>query len=608
MKESQDPAAGTVSGDANVVSHSTITDNRVINNTTKELSEAERLRHNKAEYHNACAERYNDGLISEEGLRQLAALRVELGLHKDIAEAIEKEVKELSIRKKTSLPQTGKNRLAQVRFAIEANDIPAIKAALTDLSSWRQSTQVDELDQMYFQLKAFLSPAEYIRDLERPHEETYWELFWSYVARILANDPKAESAIAALTRWDNRFSEQNQVLLQITGALMREREAEARMGYQQLTPGYSEELQPLKEAIEDLLDRTWRRQETDISPRSRFYVETLFRKVYDHLRAQAQETRAAEIAAEQERESKEKELRHRKEDFLQQYEATDGDAAAALAHSGATQLQLDEWKRFDADFTMSLRAIDKRLSDKKEAEEAAKAAEEERRLAEEAQAAERTIQEGAQKDAFKRAYEANECDLRLTCAQLNLGTEEVRRWRLFDPAFDNALSVIKQDHDRALAAAAKARRQAAFKRALPFVLIALLVLAGGYGIYQSRAKKAAIQQEQEKVMRDQQRELNRLVSDFNVAIPLSFSETSGDDLQEAYRALQRVREYEIEHSLSSRQSEALKKELKKRCTEFKNKAHEERRSLNSNPLQNAAEERIYTSIENTIENLLSQLQ
>lgn len=471
-----DVNSGGINGDANVITggiHSDVTDNRhqVFNIETKELSEAERLRKNKTEYRCACAEEYKDGYISEDGARRINALRLQLGISKDTAEDIQREVKEQSIQRRTTLPQAGKILLSQVKFAIESNNQTDIRSRYAELAAARTQMDVPELNQMYFQLKALLHFGDFIRDLQVPHEESYWEVFWSYVAYIFEGSSKAEAALMRLSRWDNIFPPQNQALLKTVGDLMRNRIKDARVAYSNIRPGFSKDLEPLYNTLHDLLDQYWEGAEVDVSAASRFYVDALFPVVYREFKDLSKKAVAAEIEAKAAAEAEARELKDKKERFLNEYEKRNGNVGDALLMSGATQTMLSEWERYDADFVMAKKTVDKRLADKVAAEAERQRQLEEQRQREEAE----RLRIAELKNEFKRQFEANDCDLLKTCKDTGISSATFQKWKSSDRAFSDSIDYLQREHNVLIDRQRRDIRKKRFRIALPFILIAVLV-------------------------------------------------------------------------------------------------------------------------------------
>lgn len=499
-----------VDGDANVIPggiYAPDTGDKTFHVQIKELSEAERLHKNRVAFHDACAGFVDNGHISDEGHRQLNAIRESLGLHRDIADSILKDVLKQSIRKRTGLPGTAKVAIEIAKEKIALNDVSSINNALSELSALRLTVDDDRLDQIYFQLKAILTPKQYVNDYSSTHEKSYWETYWCHVALIRTEPDKAEESLAELVHWDSYYPYQDQAIIQTIGYLMQDKELEARIAYRYISPGYSSDLEPIRFVLGELLDKDWY-EFFEVSPSVQFYVDALFKATYARKREQAETNKAKEIAARMDRERVQEEIAYKKGRFLVEYEKKEGSIPDALDYSGATQMEYQAWKRSDVDFNLSIEDINQRIAEKRDKEACIieeqksaflahyesdkgsiddalkhsgvdqyqvdkwkgvdssfrkRIADIDARLKIEREEEERVIYE--KKEHFIAAYKSNKCDIQKTCSDLELSPETVNSWRKTDNAFDNRLSFI--DRER--------RKKIFITKVLPCVTLLLLI-------------------------------------------------------------------------------------------------------------------------------------
>lgn len=455
--------------------NTTIIDNS--KHVERPLSEAERIAKNKAAYREDCENRCKDGFVSDEDLDYLERQRESLGLERHIAAEILKQAKERSIRKVVKLPDAARIHLDQTRIAIERNDIQAIRVDFDALKQWKSKLDIDELDQLYFQLKSILEPNAYeFKDNE------YWSVFWSAVAFKKTGSPKVVESIASLNRWDSFYPQRNQNLILTVSLLMDNRLKEATESFKAITKGFSPDLQPVYDTLDSMLGREWRSLTIDVAPRLRFYSDSLFKNSYDVLKKTAQKNHAEDIArAEEERQRKEEE-KNRREKFLEIFESNGGNIDTACFASGLPKVKYIEWLETIPEFAQSVKTVQERIAKAiKDQEEAAAAAE---RLAKEI---------ANKKELFKKGYKDNQCDLNKTCYGLGIDSGTVRSWRSSDASFDEALKFIEREHE--IAVEEEHKRKKAIKRAeqrkeffrrirksIPYVLISLLLIALGIGI------------------------------------------------------------------------------------------------------------------------------
>lgn len=504
-----------ISGDANAVNihgdviktnddHATYN----ISNTTKELTEAEKLRDSETTYFNECVRLIHDGFIDDDGQRQLNAMQISLGLNKDRADSIQKNVTAQSIRKRTGLNITVVNLISSAKRSIELNDRTRLLTILKELEAYRGQYDDDNLDHIYFQLKAILSPDAYVKDFTSI-TTSYWETFWSYIPLLRIDIKKATESLATLERWGYFYPSQNQSVLQTVGLLIQNRLLEARETFNSVVPGYSENLEPICFSIRELLDKHWD-VTTDVSPRAKFYVDALFKSAYTSIMQEAKDRNADEIAAGHEAEIAAKAIQNKKDNFIIKYEEKKGSIYDALVLAGVTQLQFDEWKRVDANFKMALDAIDKRIDENRINEEK-KISELKQTLLSyldskevslsdalmelgitQEQFSEWTLKDSIflekykeiedrqrkrneellqlikiQKDKFLALYKSNKCDIQKTCSELGLTPGVINEWREQDGAFNNSISYIKREFD-------KKRNRKFFSTVIACILILVL--------------------------------------------------------------------------------------------------------------------------------------
>ncbi len=568
-------ADGPIIGDANAVNGPvTITQgnkNYDIKVETKELSDAERLRKNEAYYHNLCVQFVKDGFISQDDLLKLSAYKTTLGLHDSIANKILQEVIEIKKRKSTNVSKTDKTYIEPAREAIQRNDCNAIKTSLSEIESYRKEVDTEEIEQIYYQLKAILTPETFIKDFNKVHEQSYWELFWSYIAMIKANYGNADESLGMLRKWETHYPSDNSVLAKTVGYMMRNREQEARTTFKLIDPGYSVELQPLYFAMSELLDQDWEYESTVISPRARFYVDALFRELYNELFRLGKEARDKMLKEAQENFLKEQEILHKQEEFQLQYEKRNGNIGEALEMSGVSQSQFNDWMRSDADFNMAIEAIDKRLAAARD--ETERIAEEEKKRAEDE--AMRQAEEAMRMDEFKICYERNDCDLQKTCADLNESRDTILKWRDANKAFDDSLRYLERESEKRKRELACVRRRAILKKWLPYILAGILIILIGIGISmrihynEKEREKAQIENQKQIAIRsDYADKVNLFNENFS---KIKRTEDGINEAKSALNILLEIKQIEIEKDtyLEKKYSIELTDELKRKCDELK---------------------------------------
>lgn len=333
----------------NITSNTSTIDNstsNVVNNVTniiKEKSPAELHEENVRLFSRRCRALCNDGLISKESEKELEVMKSELGIEQDEAHAILSEAKRLSKKLRTELTIEGRLRIEKTLNIINGNRKEALISELNGLRQWKQDYNVEELDQLYFQLFAILTPNPYISEFETSDEVSYWQSYWSLVAyQLLGLTSKAE--VAHLNAWDSLYPIQNKLLMQSVIALMQCDESTARETFNAVHAGYSKSLVPVVNAIKDLLSMYWDRELATLPATSQFYYDTLFKDFCAMCLRHAEERRKERMAAQKQQE--EERERERKEQIRRQQ---DIDAVNAEAKRVEEQRQLEEERRKKAE-------------------------------------------------------------------------------------------------------------------------------------------------------------------------------------------------------------------------------------------------------------------
>lgn len=477
--------------------NTTIIDNS--KHVERPLSEAERIAKNKAAYREDCENRCKDGFVSEEDLDYLERQRESLGLERHIAAEILKQAKERSIRKVVKLPDAARIQLNQTRDAIGINDMQSIRHDFDALKQWKTKLDIDELNQLYFQLKSILEPNTF--EFE---DNEYWSVFWSAVAFKKTGSPNVVESIASLNRWDSFYPQQNQNLISTVSLLMDNRLKEATESFKAITKGFSPDLQSVYDTLDSMLGREWRSLTIDVAPRLRFYSDSLFKNSYDVLKKTAQKNHAEDIArAEEERQRKEEE-KNRREKFLEIFESNGGNIDTACFASGLPKVKYIEWLETIPEFAQSVKTVQEKIAKAiKDQEEAAAAAE---RLAKEI---------ANKKELFKKKYKEYQCNLYKTCNDLSIDSVTISSWRSSDASFDGALKDIQNEYEEAIKIAKdkerKERRETRIKKALKalpwiFAIILFAIVIGGLILRADRIKQEKqIEHEQQEQLEAEKR-------------------------------------------------------------------------------------------------------
>ena len=545
-----------------------------------EKSESDRLKDNELAYRLKCQELYKDGLISAEGESQLRELQVKLNLADALVLPIKEEMRQRSKARKKQLSMTGMSDIRQTKSIIEQNTAPALQRQLAKLESWIQEYDDDALNLMYYQMSSMLEPVRYTNRYEDGAKCEYWESYWAYVAYMLQGREKpANEALASLGRWHSYYPEQNDAILLLTGRVMQD---EAIADIQQLrdsiTAHYTQDLQLLLDAVDELLQMDWSRENVTLRSTHTFYINTLFARFVQTQKAEGAqrliERREQEklIRAQQEQEMQAKQkaqnmVRFQKESLLQKYQEI-GDIERACCEADVAIHTVNVWIEEDSAFASSYQLITHGIEDKR------LKAEEDMRIAEERA---RVIHR--KKSNFKMLYEQNDCDLLKTCSEVGVSTAEIQDWRCADELFNNDLTYIERQHKAVETQQSKQQRAKRVKRTAIFIGAAIMVVAIVLGtitiisnineekvaeearIRQEEIAKEKIRSQQESLIAVYNNSLNAIENDirrFVAQDPKDFAV----NLANLEGALNDIKRFELENpSLENPQYEVIKQNL-----------------------------------------------
>ena len=250
---------GDVTSNTSTIDNST---SNVVNNVTnifKEKSPAEIQEENIRTYTHRCRALCCDGLISKEAEKELETMQIDLGILPDKAKAILDDAKKRSKKLRTNLSMDGRIRIQQTINIINGNRQEALLNELKGLREWKQDYDVEELDQLYFQLFSILNPSQYVHELETGGDDEYWMAYWGVVAYNKVGQP-SKAEVSHLGSWDSIYPIQNTLLIAAVSSLMQCDETSARVYFNAIQTGYSNSLERVYRAVGDLLSMNWDRE------------------------------------------------------------------------------------------------------------------------------------------------------------------------------------------------------------------------------------------------------------------------------------------------------------------------------------------------------------
>lgn len=280
----------------NITSNTSTIDNstsNVVNNVTniiREKSPAEIHEENVITFRKRCRALCDNGLFSKEAEKELVVLQTDFNLSSEEAKVLIDEEKKWSRKLPTELTSEGILRVKHTLNIITGNRQDALNSELNGLKQLKQEYNVEELDQLYYQLFAILTPSAYVAEVEKSSEEDYWKTYWAVVAyRLVGLNTKSEAQRAHLNMWNSMFPEQNKLLLASVVALMDSDFNYAYENFNALSVGYSKSLDIVFSAVKELLAMDWNRELALLPATSQFYYDTLFKEYCSTCRTQAKE-------------------------------------------------------------------------------------------------------------------------------------------------------------------------------------------------------------------------------------------------------------------------------------------------------------------------------
>ena len=548
--------------DNTVNSNNVTNSNNTTNNTTiyeAEKSASEKLEENRLKYRLECKALFRDGLISNDGERQLRELQVNLNLADELVLPIKEEMRQWSKTRKTQLSLTGLSDIRQTKSIIEQNTAPALQRQLIKLESWMQEYDDNTLKLMYYQMSSMLEPLRYTNRYEDGVKDEYWEVYWAYIAYLLQNREKqANETLASLGRWHAYYPEQNDTILLLTGRLMQNEPMEdIQQVRNQLTAHFTSDLQLLLDAIDELLQMDWAKESIVIRPAHSFYVNTLFRHFveaqrtvglqrlkerHEQERIKREEEERIRLA-ELERQNK---IRTQKTSVLNKFQEI-GNIEIACQEAGVEFLTFNVWLEEDFTFASSYNDLVHRM-------EVRKYEESERKRKEQVI----EMETKQKKSQFKILFEQNKCDLLKTCSELGISSADYQEWRRVDSVFNDDVNYIIRKNKEYAEQQNREKLKEIFKRFRPFILAAIVLATIAFAI------NLYLNNKESKAQTEVTQSYERKINEFNAAYNLIANSPEGlESLSNACTIILEMRDIENqEYFIAKKQSQMYVNKLK----------------------------------------------
>jgi len=368
----------------NVDSHNVI--NNHITQVAKEKTPEEVRLENMKIFRKACQDVFQDGVQTSEEKRRLDELQFQLGLDEETTAHIVESVRSTSARKSAVLGPVQQITFNNIKTAILNNRTDMINRLLPQLKAMVQKFSAEDLQYTYYMLQAVMAPENCVKDYERPHEDKYWQTFWSSVAyRRIGDIEHSEMLVVDVgDKWIDTIPQENVYVLATVNALIDGDMAIAKSLYDQITGEHSNLLSVLVGCLYPLIyhDMPMTEDIKKMMLTGKFYTENLFKSLSDKVEEQKQALAEAKRKAEEEMaRQKEEEERKRKE-------------------AGAKRKAEEERKRQEEEERKRKEAEEERMR-KEEEERKRKEAEDAKREAEKAKKAEEERMRKEEEEAIK---------------------------------------------------------------------------------------------------------------------------------------------------------------------------------------------------------------
>lgn len=333
---------------SNVDSHNVITNN--ITQVEREKSPEELKHERELAFRESCIETISNGILTSEGKRKLEDLQYRLGIDDTTAARIIFEVSKRSERKSSTLSPVHQITYNNIKTAILANRLDIVNRLLMQLKAMVQRYSAEEIQYTYYMLQSILHPEVCISEFESPHEDKYWQSFWSSVAYRRKGDIVNSELLQTDVgdKWIDTIPQDNIWILASVNAMIDNDIELAKSHYDNITGEHSPLLSNLATSLYTLLysDMLEAEDLKQMQKDSQFYTNNLFAgiKEQENERARQQEEMrlqkeadAKRKAAEEEKQRQEAEKRFAEEARMKEENAKKAAAEQAKKVPSATE-------------------------------------------------------------------------------------------------------------------------------------------------------------------------------------------------------------------------------------------------------------------------------
>lgn len=263
---------------SNVDSHNVITNNIT---QVERKKTPEELKHDKElAFREACIEAYSSGILTSDNKRKLDDMQYRLGITESSASRILSEVAKRTERKSSALSPVHQITYNNIKTAINNNRLDLVSRLMAQMKAMVQRYSVEEIQFTYYMLQAILHPKECTEEYEKPHEDKYWQTFWSSIAyRSVGNVTQSELLVSDIgDKWIDTIPQENVFILATVNAVIDDDIETAKSLYDNINGEHSVYLSNLVSCLYTLFysDMLSSEQLKQMQKEGAFYLNNLF--------------------------------------------------------------------------------------------------------------------------------------------------------------------------------------------------------------------------------------------------------------------------------------------------------------------------------------------
>lgn len=223
MSDNHSVSHNSVSTTTHTVDSHDVVTNNIMQVEREKRPEEVRLEKMKL-FRKACQDVFRDGVQTSEEKRKLDELQFQLGIDEETAAHIVESVRTTSSRKSAILGPVQQITFNNIKTAVLNNRTDVVNRLLPQLKAMVQKFSAEDIQYTYYMLKSIMTPGKCVEEYEQPHEDKYWQTFWTSVAyRRIGNIEKSEILVVDVgDKWIDTIPQGNAFVLATINALIDE--------------------------------------------------------------------------------------------------------------------------------------------------------------------------------------------------------------------------------------------------------------------------------------------------------------------------------------------------------------------------------------------------